>query len=120
MTPERIEEIKREYSEPQKWAGDPAVVNELLAALEEAQHQLTLECERTDYWGNKEEVARWEAAKWREDLVKANKELAEAQQTIARITNYLMELRDVTTNEIIESQITSVLRESGIEEGEKP
>lgn len=60
------------------------VFDDVLAALVESQQQLTLERERTDYWGNKEEEARWEAAKWREDLIKVNKKLVEAQQTIAR------------------------------------
>ncbi|MEK8215534.1 hypothetical protein [Paenibacillus sp. FSL L8-0463] len=59
--------------------------------LAEAQQQLTLERERTDYWGNKEEEARWEAAKWREDLVKAPKNLAEAQRQLSEKTGELVE-----------------------------
>jgi hypothetical protein len=73
MTPERIEEIKAAVEEFGQLGGPAAL--ELLAALEEGQQQ-------RDEYANKEEEARWESAKWCEDLIKANEKLAESQLLI--------------------------------------
>ncbi|OMD69168.1 hypothetical protein BSK48_16970 [Paenibacillus odorifer] len=76
MTPERIEEIKNVAGISDEWALEK-IVNELLAALEESQGDIiTL----------KQKVELYEEAlmTYKDNRADMNRQLAEAQQTIAR------------------------------------
>ncbi|MFD1776677.1 hypothetical protein [Paenibacillus rhizophilus] len=97
MTPERIEEIKREYSEPMKWAGDPAVVLELLAALEEAQQML--------------EGGSYAIADVIAERDTYHMQLIEAQQTIARQREALEKIEEELTDDTTEraQQINAII-----------
>lgn len=87
-TPERIEEIKRIITTCDIWKLDTAdqeqIVNDLWAALEEAQKQLS---EKTgELEESQQKVKEWqeEAEQWRDDFVEKNRELGEAQQQAAK------------------------------------
>ena len=86
MTPERIEEIKVRLSDRQARRGylerEEMELMELLAALEESQQE--------------QEYAKQQAIYWNDEAVKFKRQLAEAQQTIARQREALEQIMDVT------------------------